>query len=120
MSFALEDTGGLTGAAWNCSVLLPSSCKLIRMQIARNNLARWSASTGRSLPYWDECARNPEPPLPTNNLSTNLITRALRFIVLRTGKYDYRDPAGWKPTRPAYKEQMKQLTVELFGSPKGQ
>jgi hypothetical protein len=53
-------------------------------------------------------------------LSTNLITKALRLIFLRTGKYDYLDPAGWKPTRPAYEEQMKQLTVKLFGSPKGQ
>jgi hypothetical protein len=37
----------------------------------------------------------------------------VRFIFLWTGKYDYRDPTGWGATRPAYEEQMKQLTAWL-------
>jgi Calcineurin-like phosphoesterase len=33
----------------------------------------------------------------------------VRFIFLWTGAYDYRDPTGWKATRPTYEEQMKEL-----------
>jgi len=32
-----------------------------------------------------------------------------RFIFLWTGKYDYRSPASWDATRPAYEAQMKEL-----------
>jgi hypothetical protein len=33
----------------------------------------------------------------------------VRFIFLWTGAYDYRDPTGWKATRPTYEEQMTEL-----------
>jgi hypothetical protein len=39
--------------------------------------------------------------------------QGVRFIFLWTGKYDYRNPAGWEGTRPAYEEQMKQLQAWL-------
>jgi hypothetical protein len=34
------------------------------MEIARNNLARWSASAGRSQPYWDAWREILNRPLP--------------------------------------------------------
>jgi hypothetical protein len=34
------------------------------MEIARDNLARWSASAGRSQPYWDDWREILERPLP--------------------------------------------------------
>ncbi len=33
----------------------------------------------------------------------------VRFIFLWTGKYDYRAPAAWEATRPAFEAQMQQL-----------
>jgi hypothetical protein len=37
----------------------------------------------------------------------------VRFIFLWTGKYDAHEPTAWSATRPAYEEQMQQLTSWL-------